>query len=875
MITLPEPLTDEMTSSFSLPEDGWFHIATPGEWPHKPTGLVQVIDEEALEAIIASFLNEKTASNWPGVLIDFDHQSLDQDKPSVAAGWIVELEKRPTGIWARIRWSDVGRKSIEGGRYRFISPVWRSSDCAMLDNDRIRPLKLMNCAVTNDPNIKGLFPLSNSMKPVPGRLSPPAMPIVPLDPQIVNAAPRRRRPMTDEQRRAMFAARRGGRGPGDGTGGSRTTGTKTTGASRSRTVTSSPPSPVTRTGSGRFYRAPETTRVAPSPGSPVISIGSTDTGRVRPQPKSYESATSLADLIVIPGTGRLEAPDPDWRQYQHMIDGYLNDGMTVLDVSPYGIMLNDPKSGRRFFEYPNHIALHPRDLVNKRYLNTTTDALILNAAIGHDRPLMANRPRRRGFDDDQQRKAFFAARGRAPAPGKRPAIDRQDWLNGTGSGGVRGFPQLGPAKPKPKPAPSTKSPAPVSRPPPAQAIDQWSWADWLRRAGGPEDRSLMRPMSNAQVHLINRLVRELDDQTLTNAVGRPSGPMDDDQRKAMFAAMGRGGGSGGGGGGARSVSRAPVQQPVQAVPDTAAPAEWSPQVAYPQFQGQVARPEPTTAAIESRQQRLRELHARLNAIERTSPPKPQPPPDFSRIDVNAVIQEARRTGTNWIEARNQAQAENLRRRQELRAIRRSYERQYGSREQVERAVQRHLDRLDREYARDLNRWESRYHRHQRQVNQLQREISNTEVQLARERERYERTRHDNQRRDATDDARLRRAAIRDEINHDREVYRRQQNEVRARNAEDTRARRQAQDAARTGRLPVQEYQAEIRRRRTFHDAISRGHYDAAQRIMPEADITRAVEEHEAVQQATRFLPATQQRAKWNAYRDQAPPLTGE
>ena len=157
---------------FVLPEDGWFNIATRGEWPHRPTGLVQVLDDEAIGAIIDAFKKFTAEPNWPGVLIDFDHQSLDQDKPTVAAGWIIALEDRPNGLWAKVRWSDIGRKSIEGGRYRFISPVWRSTDCVRLDGDRIRPLKLMNCAVTNDPNIKGLFPLSNA-EGAPVEFSPP------------------------------------------------------------------------------------------------------------------------------------------------------------------------------------------------------------------------------------------------------------------------------------------------------------------------------------------------------------------------------------------------------------------------------------------------------------------------------------------------------------------------------------------------------------------------------------------------------------------------------------------------------------------------------------------------------------------------------
>jgi hypothetical protein len=187
---------ENVVTGFAIPEDGWFHIATPGEWPHKATGLVQVIDTEAMQHIVDAFSESTKQPNWPGVLIDFDHQSLDQDKPTVAAGWIVELDQRDSGIWAKIKWSDIGRQSIEGGRYRFISPVWRSSDCAKLDGDKIRPLKLMNCAVTNDPNIKGMFPLSNSHDKSPA-FSAPAMPL-------------ENRMRSREEEKAIFAKMGGG-----------------------------------------------------------------------------------------------------------------------------------------------------------------------------------------------------------------------------------------------------------------------------------------------------------------------------------------------------------------------------------------------------------------------------------------------------------------------------------------------------------------------------------------------------------------------------------------------------------------------------------------------------------------------------------------
>jgi hypothetical protein len=267
-------------SPFILPEDGWFHIAAFGEWPHKPTGLTQIIDEESVDEIIKAFTEFAAAPNWPGVLVDFDHQSLDQDKPTVAAGWIIGLAKRPTGLWAQVRWSDLGRKSLEGGRYRFISPVWRSSDCAKLGDDRIRPLKLMNCAVTNDPNIKGLFPLSNSAKADAPIVAPPMeIPQTTEAPPSSRAKPtvsipaaflRNRRPLTDKQLRYLHAQQ-----------GREISGSSTSGTWRNPFSWGAPSSPS----SAAPPAAPSPTEAAPGPQSGY---------RVR----SLEEAESIAREIA-------------------------------------------------------------------------------------------------------------------------------------------------------------------------------------------------------------------------------------------------------------------------------------------------------------------------------------------------------------------------------------------------------------------------------------------------------------------------------------------------------------------------------------------------------------------------------------------------
>jgi len=159
--------------TFQMPEDGWYQIAPLGEFPHQPTGVVQIVDKDACDAMTNAFKEESGKANFAGLLIDFDHFSLDDKLKSEAAGWIVALENRDPassppgttpgqgGLWAKIRWSDVGEDAVKGGRYRFLSPVWSRRDCDDLGNGRLRPVRLLNAAVTNDPNLKGMVPLSN------------------------------------------------------------------------------------------------------------------------------------------------------------------------------------------------------------------------------------------------------------------------------------------------------------------------------------------------------------------------------------------------------------------------------------------------------------------------------------------------------------------------------------------------------------------------------------------------------------------------------------------------------------------------------------------------------------------------------------------
>lgn len=152
----------ENRMAFELPADGWFQILKVGEWPHAGSGTVQIVDKRSCDEIVRRFAAQKEEENFPGLLLDYDHFSRHAEQPSEAAAWIEELEAREDGVWARARWTPTGKASVEGGEYRLISPVLAEFEPAdAQDSTRQRPLRVVSVALTNDPNIRTMKPVSN------------------------------------------------------------------------------------------------------------------------------------------------------------------------------------------------------------------------------------------------------------------------------------------------------------------------------------------------------------------------------------------------------------------------------------------------------------------------------------------------------------------------------------------------------------------------------------------------------------------------------------------------------------------------------------------------------------------------------------------
>lgn len=108
------------------------------------------LDDECAAAVMAEFETHKNQ-----MVIDYEHQTL-QGTEAPAAGWITRLiNKGKDGIWAAVNWTDRAKNYIAGKEYKYVSPVILKR---ISDN---RVLRLINVALTNQPNIDGMVPLVN------------------------------------------------------------------------------------------------------------------------------------------------------------------------------------------------------------------------------------------------------------------------------------------------------------------------------------------------------------------------------------------------------------------------------------------------------------------------------------------------------------------------------------------------------------------------------------------------------------------------------------------------------------------------------------------------------------------------------------------
>lgn len=162
-----------LNREFKLPADGFFQFAPLGEYPIQDpvtkNRVIQVVDAEAVSLMAADIARQKAKANWPGLLVDRDHFSYDNTKESRAAGWANEALARPDGLFGQIRFTNSGKADVEGGEFRFLSPVFDRQSAVDLGAGRFRVTRLLGLALTNTPNLRGIAALSNREESFHGR----------------------------------------------------------------------------------------------------------------------------------------------------------------------------------------------------------------------------------------------------------------------------------------------------------------------------------------------------------------------------------------------------------------------------------------------------------------------------------------------------------------------------------------------------------------------------------------------------------------------------------------------------------------------------------------------------------------------------------
>ena len=118
-----------------------------------PKGVFE-LDDAGADAIIAAFEAQKN-----DMVVDYEHQTLAGTQ-APAAGWIKKLiNKGKDGIWASVEWTDRAKKYLANKEYRYLSPVF----IKRLSDNKV--VKLINVALTNQPNIDGMVPVINKNTP--------------------------------------------------------------------------------------------------------------------------------------------------------------------------------------------------------------------------------------------------------------------------------------------------------------------------------------------------------------------------------------------------------------------------------------------------------------------------------------------------------------------------------------------------------------------------------------------------------------------------------------------------------------------------------------------------------------------------------------
>jgi len=127
-------------------------VCRDGTWQHQKYGEVKVTPEMRASFIANFNANVRKVGELP---LDYDHDHTP------APGWITALESEGNSLYADVRLTPSGRKSIEDGEYRFFSPEWHP-DWEDPETGAKHGPTLFGGGLTNKPFFRGMAALQCS-----------------------------------------------------------------------------------------------------------------------------------------------------------------------------------------------------------------------------------------------------------------------------------------------------------------------------------------------------------------------------------------------------------------------------------------------------------------------------------------------------------------------------------------------------------------------------------------------------------------------------------------------------------------------------------------------------------------------------------------
>ena len=165
-------LPSACVTPFASLANEWIQLTPLGEFPHAQGW--QRVDAASVRAMVHHFKSfwTRLGRRFGGLPFYLGHPDASPNPSETKAlGWILDLEARVDGLYARVKWTSEGRALIEGGYYKFHSPYWEAESIGIREGQPLfRPTRLLSAGLTNQPNLP-VLPLANATVVMPPNVS--------------------------------------------------------------------------------------------------------------------------------------------------------------------------------------------------------------------------------------------------------------------------------------------------------------------------------------------------------------------------------------------------------------------------------------------------------------------------------------------------------------------------------------------------------------------------------------------------------------------------------------------------------------------------------------------------------------------------------